>query len=90
MDFNAVLPLNFMLVRDVTILPQILKCHAALKLTNSPSEAYKVFREIMQMYGGEDAKWDEALLDSARGSQVRRFTEIGLSVCTWFGEICSW
>ena len=35
------------------------------------SEAYKVFRDIIESYGGEDAKWDEALLDSARGSQVR-------------------
>ena len=47
---------------------------SSFELTTSSSEAYKVFREIMQMYGGEDAKWDEALLDSARGSQVRRFT----------------
>ena len=37
------------------------------------SEAYKVFREIMESYGGGDAKWNEALLDSARGSQVRNF-----------------
>jgi len=43
-----------------------------VKFTRSSqlSEAYKVFREIIQSYGGDDAKWDEALLDSARGSQV--------------------
>jgi len=43
-----------------------------VKFTRSSqlSEAYKVFREIMESYGGGDAKWNEALLDSARGSQV--------------------
>ena len=42
-----------------------------IESTSIFSEAYKVFREIIQSYGGDDAKWDEALLDSARGSQVR-------------------
>ena len=61
------------LTYGVSMSSSVTEGRMTLKFSRSSQlvDAYEVFRKIAKEYSGPDAPWDETLLDSARGAQVR-------------------